>query len=122
MADREAIALETDRRPWGDYAVLSDRHDHKVKRITVLPGRRLSYQVHQRRAEHWFVVNGRATVTLDGADIVLDPGMAVDIPVGTAHRVANTGSEDLVFIEIQRGSYFGEDDITRLEDDFGRAG
>ena len=113
-------ALEYDERPWGNNTVLSDEDDHKVKRLVVRPGKRLSYQTHARRAEHWFVVSGTATVTLDGTDVRVEPGHAVDIGLGTAHRVANEGDEDLVFIEVQIGDYFGEDDIVRLEDDFGR--
>ena len=113
---------ERDERPWGSYEVLEDAPSHKVKRIEVRPGRRLSYQRHQRRAEHWFVVSGTAKVTIDGAEHVLTGGMAIDIPMGAAHRVANTAENELVFIEVQHGEYFGEDDIERLEDDFGRAG
>ncbi len=109
-------------RPWGRYEVLSDAPDHKVKRIIVEPGRRLSYQTHEQRSEHWFVVGGEGEVTLDGLAIPVHPGIAVDIPLRTPHRVENTGSAPLVFIEVQHGDYFGEDDITRLDDDFGRAG
>jgi mannose-6-phosphate isomerase len=112
---------EHEERPWGSYTVLDDGADCKVKRIVVTPGKRLSYQRHRLRAEHWYVVRGLATVTLDGRDRSLGPGEAVDIPIGTAHRVANQGGEELVFIEVQRGSYFGEDDIERLQDDYGRA-
>jgi len=109
-------------RPWGTYTVLSeDASDHKVKRIVVHPGKRLSYQRHAKRAEHWFFVSGPARVTLDGHDTELQPGQAIDIPMGAAHRVANEGTTDVVFIEVQYGTYFGEDDIVRLEDDFGRA-
>jgi mannose-6-phosphate isomerase len=109
-------------RPWGTYIVLSDDGaDHKVKRIVVRPGKRLSYQRHAKRAEHWFFVSGQALVTLDGTLHTLLPGQAIDIPTGTAHRVANDGTTDVVFIEVQHGTYFGEDDIVRLEDDFGRA-
>lgn len=114
-------ALEYDERPWGNYTVLSDEADHKVKRIVVLPGKRLSYQTHARRAEHWFVVNGIATVTLDGVDHEVGPGTAIDISLGQAHRVANRAETELVFIEVQVGDYFGEDDIVRLDDDFGRS-
>jgi mannose-6-phosphate isomerase-like protein (cupin superfamily) len=92
-----------------------------VKRLTVLPGHRLSYQSHAKRHEHWFVVGGQALVTLDGRQIRLATGEDVDIPVGAAHRVENPGPTPLVFIEIQTGSYFGEDDIVRLEDDYGRS-
>ena len=109
-------------RPWGNYTVLSgDAPDHKVKRIVVHPGKRLSLQYHAKRAEHWFVVAGTAQVTLDGTVTELTPGQAVDIPLHAAHRVANCGDTDVVFIEVQHGTYFGEDDIVRLEDDFGRA-
>jgi mannose-6-phosphate isomerase len=110
-----------DHRPWGFFEVLSDREDHKVKRITVYPGKRLSYQRHRRRSEHWHVVAGSPVVTLDGRDIGLAAGQSVDIATGQAHRIANPGEENVVFIEVQRGDYFGEDDIERLEDDFGRA-
>ncbi len=108
-------------RPWGHYEVLSEAHDHKTKTITVRPGKRLSYQRHARRSEHWFVVRGRGTVLLDGSDLPVQAGSAVDVPVGVAHRITNTGSVDLVFVEVQHGEYFGEDDIERLEDDYGRA-
>jgi mannose-6-phosphate isomerase-like protein (cupin superfamily) len=112
---------EFDERPWGSYLVLSDDEDHKVKRIVVQPGRRLSYQKHAKRSEHWFVVGGHGAVTLDGERRELGPGDSVDIPVQAAHRIECTGQSPLVFIEIQRGDYFGEDDIERLEDDFGRS-
>ena len=109
-----------DQRPWGSFTVLDEGADYKVKRLEVLPEKRLSYQKHARRAEHWFVVRGIAKVTLNGAEILVKAGEAVDIPVGTAHRVENPEQELLVFIETQTGDYFGEDDIVRLEDDFGR--
>ena len=112
---------EFDSRPWGTYTVLEEAPTFKVKRIEVLPGKRLSYQKHAQRAEHWFVVAGTAKVTLDGRQIIVRTGEAIDIPVGTAHRVENPADDDLIFIEVQRGSYLGEDDIVRLEDDFGRA-
>lgn len=112
---------EFDQRPWGTYTVLEEAPNFKVKRIEVLPGKRLSYQKHAQRAEHWFVVGGTAKVTLDGRELTVGTGEAVDIPVGAAHRVENPGAENLIFIEVQRGNYLGEDDIVRLEDDFGRA-
>src|SRR5829696_4877448 len=115
------ITVEYDSRPWGSYTVLDDRENYKAKRIEVLPGKRLSYQRHERRAEHWFVTQGTAKVTLNGREILVTAGSAVDIAVGDAHRVENPSeSELLVFIEVQTGDYFGEDDIERLEDDFGR--
>ena len=113
---------EFDRRPWGTYTVLEEGPNFKVKRIEVLPGKRLSYQKHSQRAEHWFVVAGTARVTLDDKDIDVRAGEAIDIPIGAAHRVENPGSEDLIFIEVQRGTYLGEDDIIRLHDDYGRTG
>ena len=112
---------EFDRRPWGSYTVLEEAPTFKVKRIEVLPGKRLSYQKHAQRAEHWFVVAGTAKVTLDGREVTVPNGEAIDIPIGAAHRVENPGTDDLIFIEVQRGNYLGEDDIVRLEDDFGRA-
>ena len=117
-------ALERDKReehrPWGFYEVLSDRADHKVKRICVSPGKRLSLQRHRRRLEHWHVVQGEGLVTLDNKQLKLGKGDSVDIPLGVAHRVQNPKDETLVFIEVQQGDYFGEDDIERLEDDYGR--
>jgi mannose-6-phosphate isomerase-like protein (cupin superfamily) len=109
-----------DQRPWGNFTVLDEAATFKVKRIEVLPMKRLSYQKHSRRAEHWMVVAGVAKVTLDGRETILQIGDTIDIPIGSAHRIENTGSEKLVFIEIQRGTYLGEDDIQRLQDDFGR--
>jgi mannose-6-phosphate isomerase-like protein (cupin superfamily) len=112
---------EHDERPWGSYTVLSDEApDHKVKRLVVRPGRRLSYQKHAKRAEHWFIVAGTAEVTLDGVVTTLEPGRSIDIPLQSAHRIANVGDTDVVLIEVQHGTYFGEDDIVRLEDDYGR--
>jgi mannose-6-phosphate isomerase len=110
-----------DQRPWGTFTVLDEADGFKVKRIEVLPGKRLSYQKHAQRAEHWVVVAGKAKVTLDDRDIIVNPGEAIDIAIGAAHRVENPGDETLVFIEVQRGGYLGEDDIVRLQDDFGRA-
>jgi len=109
-----------DKRPWGAFKVLEEKDAYKVKRIEVLPGKRLSYQKHEKRAEHWMIVQGQAVVTLDGKEIPLKAGQAVDIPQKAAHRIFNSGKESLVLIEIQTGEYFGEDDILRLEDDFGR--
>jgi mannose-6-phosphate isomerase len=113
-------APETDQRPWGSYTVLDDSRTHKVKRITVLPGKRLSYQRHTRRSEHWFIVTGTALITLDGIQSEYAAGQSVDIPVGSDHRIENATDTELVFVEVQHGEYFGEDDIVRLEDDYGR--
>lgn len=123
MSDNHQNTTEPryEERPWGSFTILDDGNDYKVKRIEVLPGKRLSYQRHARRSEHWFVVRGTAKVTLNGEEILVYAGDAIDIPVGTAHRVLNPDDADaLVFIETQTGDYFGEDDIERLDDDFGR--
>jgi len=117
------VTGEHDERPWGSYTVLDDSAaDHKVKRIVVEPGKRLSYQRHARRSEHWFVVSGHGRVTIEGSQRPVGPGTAIDVPVGEAHRIECVGADPLVFIEVQHGDYFGEDDIVRLEDDFGRVG
>lgn len=118
--ERPPQELEEDRRPWGYYQVLSDEADHKIKRIVVYPGQRLSLQRHRRRSEHWYVVSGHAVVTRNKESIPMSGGAAVDIPQGAWHRVENPGGQDLVFIEVQTGEYFGEDDIERAEDDYGR--
>ena len=110
-----------DHRPWGYYVILADEQDHKVKRIIVYPGKRISLQRHLRRSEHWHIVKGESIVTLDNKEIPLKGGESIDIPSRIIHRIENSGKEDLAFIEVQRGDYFGEDDIERLEDDFGRS-
>ena len=117
---RDDVAIERDDRPWGYYEVVDAADTFRVKRICVRPGQRLSYQRHTQRSEHWYVVAGSGVATIDGADLRLDLGSTVEIAAGTAHRVANDGAVDLVFVEVQTGAYFGEDDIERLDDDYGR--
>lgn len=112
--------MEGSTRPWGSYDVLAEAATFKVKTITVLPGQRLSYQRHSRRSEHWFVVQGVGVVTLDGVETDIAAGSTIDVPVGACHRIENAGSDELVFVEVQHGDYFGEDDIERLDDDYGR--
>lgn len=112
--------LDYEERPWGSYTVLRDEADHKVKSILVSPGSRISYQTHARRSEHWFIVRGEGSVRLDGIDHLVGPGSTIDVVQGVAHRIQNTGTDDLIFIEVQHGDYFGEDDIIRIDDDFGR--
>lgn len=122
MGSFDSEGREYDERPWGNYTVLDDKApNYKVKQIVVLPGRRLSYQTHARRAEHWFIVSGSATAILDGVIHELTPGQSLDIGIGQAHRCENLGEAPVEFIEIQTGTYFGEDDIVRLEDDYGRS-
>ena len=110
----------TEQRPWGYYKILEDTETHKVKRICVKPNQRLSLQSHEKREELWVVLSGRGFVTLDDKDILVIPGSIVRIPMGAKHRVRNDGVEDLQFIEVQTGTYFGEDDIIRYSDDYGR--
>lgn len=107
-------------RPWGYYEVLSEETGHKVKRIVVQPGKRLSLQRHTNRAEHWYMLTGEAIITIDREDRQVKSGQSVDIPRGTLHRMKNSGKEPVMFIEVQTGEYLGEDDIERVEDDFGR--
>ncbi len=118
---KEKMMIDNDSvRPWGRYEVLQESNLHKVKCIYVNPGSRLSYQRHQKRAEHWFIVSGTATVTLNGESFQRVAGETVDVAIGDLHRIGNQGSQELVFIEVQTGSYFGEDDIERIEDDYSR--
>lgn len=109
-------------RPWGRYDVLDLGEAHQVKRIFVLPGKRLSYQRHKRREEFWVIISGRALFTLDDHESHHGKGEVLHVPRGSKHRVACTSDEPLVFIEVQHGDYFGEDDIERFDDDFGRTG
>ena len=118
--DAEAASPEN-HRPWGHYDVLTSMPDYQVKTITVTPDKRLSLQMHDRRSEHWVIVRGEAIATLDGREIWLGVGDHIFIGKGSSHRMANPGKEPLVFVEVQVGDYFGEDDIVRLDDDFGRA-
>jgi mannose-6-phosphate isomerase len=114
------IGVESETRPWGSWHVLDEAEGYKVKRIHVTPGCRLSYQLHDHRSEHWVVLSGVATCTVDGEVTTAFAGHTVDVPQGSKHRLANEGAEELVIIEVQRGAYTGEDDIVRLEDDYGR--
>jgi len=107
-------------RPWGRYFILEESPIHKVKRIEVQPGKRLSYQRHKFRAEHWLIVQGEGILTLDGERRPVKVGDSVDISIGQLHRIENTSNQELIFVEVQTGTYFGEDDIERVEDDFGR--
>jgi len=116
----EKTTPKNNTRPWGHYDVLLDTDYCKVKQITVKPNQRLSYQRHEKREEYWTIVKGQATVTLNDKKIALSEGQQIHIPQHANHRIANKSSEPLIFIEIQRGSYFGEDDIIRIEDDYGR--
>ncbi len=107
-------------RPWGKYEVLIDEEKHKVKKITVYPGEKLSLQSHNHRAEHWVVVKGTANVVNGGKEIVLQENQSTYIPLAAKHRLSNQGEENLEIIEVQTGDYLGEDDIIRYDDIYKR--
>jgi len=113
--------MEIDIRPWGRYEVLLDAEYTKVKLITVEPQKKLSYQSHEKRQEYWTVVQGTLTVILDDKTISVPTGDSIHIPLGSKHRAWNKTETPVQFVEVQTGTYFGEDDIVRYEDDFGRA-
>ncbi len=110
----------TEVRPWGAFYVLEEGEGFKVKRIVVNPGGRLSLQSHKHRSEHWVIVSGEATVTLDKSVTTLTRGASVDVKLGSRHRLENFGTTDVVVIEVQFGSYLGEDDIVRYQDAYHR--
>lgn len=107
-------------RPWGSWHILDQGTGYKVKRIHVHPGARLSYQSHSHRGEHWVVLSGTATAIIDDVEHVASAQQTIDVPIGAKHRLINNGETELVIIEVQSGSYTGEDDIVRYEDDYGR--
>jgi mannose-1-phosphate guanylyltransferase/mannose-6-phosphate isomerase len=109
-------------RPWGAFEGVDRGDRFQVKRLTVKPGATLSLQMHHHRAEHWIVVSGTAQVTCDDQTFLLSENQSTYIPIGTRHRLENPGSIPLEIIEVQSGSYLGEDDIVRFEDVYNRAG
>jgi mannose-1-phosphate guanylyltransferase len=111
---------KTVHRPWGTYTVLEDKPVYKIKCVVVHPGRSLSLQLHHHRSEHWVVVEGVAKVTNGDRELTLLPSQSTYIPAETQHRLENIGVVDLVLIEVQTGTYLGEDDIVRFEDRYGR--
>lgn len=118
----EEKLIYTETRPWGKFTTILVREGCKVKEIEVEPQQRLSYQSHEKRKEKWVVFEGIATVTLNERETVLYPGDSIEIPVNAKHRVANNEKKKkLKFIEVQTGTYFGEDDIIRYDDDYGRS-
>ncbi len=112
--------MSYEERPWGNYRVLHKEEGLQVKRIELKPGARFSLQKHLRRAEKWTVTSGAGIATLGTKEINVQRGSFIDVPIGETHRMHNTGNQPLVFIEVQFGHYLGEDDIVRLQDDFGR--
>ena len=114
-------SLTKNNSPWGTWEILDDSTNFKVKKIVVKPNQRLSYQKHFKRSEDWFIVQGQAKFTLDDEEQILNKGDQVHIPIESFHRIENiSDSEELIYIEIQLGTYFGEDDIVRKQDDYGR--
>jgi mannose-1-phosphate guanylyltransferase/mannose-6-phosphate isomerase len=109
-------------RPWGSYDSVDNGDRHQVKRLKVKPGATLSLQMHHHRAEHWIVVQGTAMVTCDGKEFLISENQSTYIPIGAVHRIKNPGKVDLHIVEVQSGSYLGEDDIVRFEDNYGRQG
>jgi len=106
---------------WGKFEILLEDNNCKVKKITVNPKKRLSYQSHKKRAEVWVIISGEGKLTQEGQENIIGHGGIVMIPFESKHRIENThDTEDLVFIETQIGTYFGEDDIIRFDDDWGR--
>lgn len=114
------MTLESEDRPWGSWHVIDVAEGYKIKRIHVNPGARLSLQSHEHRSEHWVVIQGRATCEIDGEVRVVDHDQSIDVPMGAKHRLGNQDEVELVIVEVQLGSYTGEDDICRYEDDYGR--
>ncbi len=121
MAGKGYMPGEHDRRPWGDWTVLDAGEGYAVKRIRVIPGGVLSLQRHRHRAEVWTIVAGTAEVTIGQRVVAAGPGESLRIATGEIHRAANRGTQDMVFIEVQTGPILSEDDIERLEDQYGRA-
>ena len=120
LSHEAAVYHRTVHRPWGSFSVLEDADDCKVKRLVVKPGQVLSLQRHERRSEHWTVLSGAAKVRLGEREFMLQAGESTYVPAGTLHRLENSGDEEVHLIEIQTGDYFGEDDIVRFEDIYGR--
>ena len=114
------ISIESEERPWGRFFVLHNQPTFKLKRIKADPGGRLSYQYHCKRSEAWTIEEGTGVITLDGQDNGYTKGQTVLIPLGVKHRIENKGQEKVVYIEVKIGTYFGEDDIVRIEDDYNR--
>ena len=114
------ICIESEERPWGRFFVIHDESNYKIKRIAIEPGERLSYQYHNKRSEAWTIVEGNGIITLNGQEKEYSKGETVLIPQGTKHRIKNKDQKKLILIEVQTGSYFGEDDIVRVEDDYNR--
>jgi|TARA_B100000902_G_scaffold314235_1_gene304938 mannose-6-phosphate isomerase len=120
MKRNSFLKIDSELRPWGQYFVIHDEEDYKLKRIHVNPHQRLSYQYHNKRSETWVIISGKAIVTINGISKEYYESDTIVIPLKAKHRIENNSNETLVFIEVQCGDYFGEDDIVRIEDDYRR--
>ena len=107
-------------RPWGTYRTIEQEKNYQIKHIVVFPGKRLSYQYHRHRSEHWTIIKGQGLMTLNNNDYKMKVDDSMYIPIEAKHRMSNISNDDLEFIEIQIGDYLGEDDIVRIIDDYGR--
>lgn len=118
--DRPQYGTPENIRPWGEYHIIHEEEGCKVKKIIVNPGGKLSYQYHHYRNESWCIIEGVGIFTLNGVNTMCSPGDTLIIPQGAKHMIHNVSDEPLTFIEVQRGTYFGEDDIVRISDAYGR--
>lgn len=118
MNHKKKINIET--RPWGFFEIIKETDSFKIKKICVKPGHRLSYQFHKKRSETWIMISGKGILIIDDIEYNYSPGKTFTIPVKAKHRIENNSDDETIFIEIQTGSYFGEDDIIRLDDDYKR--
>ena len=116
----QANQFPKEHRPWGYFETIHHKGDARVKQIVVEPGLALSKQSHKFRSEHWIVVEGVGEITVNDEEHILKAGESIFVPLGAVHRLKNPGSKPLAIIEVQIGSYLGEDDIIRYEDEFGR--
>lgn len=114
------INIKIVERPWGHYIKLFEESGVWVKRVEVKPNARLSLQRHNHRSEKWNIITGEGVVIIEDKEIRVQAGSVIDVPVGATHRIANTGSEKLVFIEVACGEFLSEDDIVRIQDDYSR--
>tara|TARA_B100000427_G_C15503566_1_gene592974 strand:- start:308 stop:667 length:360 start_codon:yes stop_codon:yes gene_type:complete len=112
--------IERQERPWGVFFTIHDQNNYKIKRLEIYPGKRLSYQYHKKRSESWIIIEGSPIITIDDSVKRFNEGETLVIKNEVKHRIENSGNKKVIIIEVQTGTYFGEDDIIRLEDDYNR--
>ena len=112
---------KTEPRPWGNFVSIAENEDFKVKIISIKPKQSISYQYHFKRSEHWIIVKGFGELTIDDETTLVKKNDQIFIPLKSKHKIKNSGKQDLIFVEVQTGEYFGEDDIVRISDEYGRA-